>query len=189
MGPNARLRLIRDRFITGHPDCAVRRHLDSVPPETPIRDIVDRCRVWESHADADAQRIVKPTLERERPVYTVNEPECMPADQVMAAVTTTSAGLADLEASLRHLLLTTPVQAPPPRPVPTEIMLERLLSNAPAPPPQTAITDIEIMLHTRLLPGMPSRTPRSRLVPARRDWATIVCFSCGKPGHGVPTVG
>ena len=46
MGPNARLRLIRDRFIAGHLNCALRRHLDSVPPETPIRDIVDRCRVW-----------------------------------------------------------------------------------------------------------------------------------------------
>ena len=25
--------------------CELRRHLDSVPPETPIRDVVDRCRV------------------------------------------------------------------------------------------------------------------------------------------------
>ena len=48
MGQTARLRLIRDRFIAGH--CDLRRHLDSVSPETPIRDVVDRCRVWESHA-------------------------------------------------------------------------------------------------------------------------------------------
>ena len=47
MGPNARLRLIRDRFIAGDENCALRHHLDSVPPETPIRDIVGRCRVWE----------------------------------------------------------------------------------------------------------------------------------------------
>ena len=51
MGQTARLRLIRDRFIAGHNSCELSRHLDSVPPETPIRDIVDRCRVWESHAD------------------------------------------------------------------------------------------------------------------------------------------
>ena len=51
MSPNARLRLIRDRFVAGHENCALRWHLDSVPPETPIRDIVDRCRVCESHAD------------------------------------------------------------------------------------------------------------------------------------------
>ena len=51
MGQTARLRLIRDRFIAGHSNCDLRRHLDSVSPETPIRDVVDRCCVWESHAD------------------------------------------------------------------------------------------------------------------------------------------
>ena len=51
MGQTARLRLIRDRFIAGHSSCELRRYLDSVPLETPIRDVVDRCRVWESHAD------------------------------------------------------------------------------------------------------------------------------------------
>ena len=45
MGQTACLRLIRDRFIVGHINCELRRHLDSVPPETPIRDVVDRCRV------------------------------------------------------------------------------------------------------------------------------------------------
>ena len=42
MGQTARLRIICDRYIAGH---------GSVSPETLIRDIVDRCRVWESHAD------------------------------------------------------------------------------------------------------------------------------------------
>ena len=50
-GPNARTRMVRDRFVAGHQDCELRRHLDSVPLDTPIRDIVDRCRVWESHSD------------------------------------------------------------------------------------------------------------------------------------------
>ena len=45
MGQTARLRLIHDRFIAGHSSCELRRHLDSVPPETPIRDVVDRCCV------------------------------------------------------------------------------------------------------------------------------------------------
>ena len=40
-----------DRFITGQEHRALRRHLDSVGPDTPISDIVDRCRVWESHED------------------------------------------------------------------------------------------------------------------------------------------
>ena len=74
MGPNARLPLIQDRIIAGHENCALRRHLDSVLLEKPIWDIVDRCRVWESHANTDARRIVKPTPERAQPVYTVNKP-------------------------------------------------------------------------------------------------------------------
>ena len=53
MGQTARLRLICNRFIAGHSSCELRRYLDSVPPETPIRDVVDRCRVWESHADPE----------------------------------------------------------------------------------------------------------------------------------------
>ena len=57
MGQTAQLRLIRDRFIAGHGNCDLRRHLDSVAPETPIRDIVDRCRVWESHTDPASSRL------------------------------------------------------------------------------------------------------------------------------------
>ena len=41
MGQTARLRLIRDRFIAGHGSCDLRRYLDCVPPDTPLRDIVD----------------------------------------------------------------------------------------------------------------------------------------------------
>ena len=37
MGQTARFRLIRDRFIAGNNSCELRRHLDSVPPDTPIR--------------------------------------------------------------------------------------------------------------------------------------------------------
>ena len=67
MGQGARLRIIRDRFIAGHASCELRRHLDSVAPETPIRDIADRYRVW------DNQRISRPGPERALPIYTVND--------------------------------------------------------------------------------------------------------------------
>ena len=55
MGQTARLRLIRDQFIAGHNSCELCRHLDSVPPEMPIQDIVNRCLVWEGHADLDVR--------------------------------------------------------------------------------------------------------------------------------------
>ena len=73
MGQTVRLRLIRDRFIAGHSSCELRRYLDSVPPETPIRDVVDRCRVWESHADPEIRRISKPGPEPIYPAYVVGD--------------------------------------------------------------------------------------------------------------------
>ena len=60
MGQTARLRLIRDHFIAGHSSCELRRYLDSVSPETPMRDVVDRCRVWESPTDPEIRRVSKP---------------------------------------------------------------------------------------------------------------------------------
>ena len=73
MGQTARLHLIRDRFIAGHSNCDLRRHLDSVSPETPIRDVVDRCRVWESHADLAVRRIGMPNPEPTYPTYAVGD--------------------------------------------------------------------------------------------------------------------
>ena len=67
MGRTAQLCLIRDRFMAGHGNCDLRRHLDSVAPETPSRDIVDRCRVWESHTDPASSRLTKPNNDR---IYT-----------------------------------------------------------------------------------------------------------------------
>ena len=56
IGQTLRLRLIRDRFIAGHESCELRRHLDCLPPDAPLRDIVDRCRVWESQDGVSVNR-------------------------------------------------------------------------------------------------------------------------------------
>ena len=58
-----------------------------MPPESPIRYIVDRCRVWESLADTEAGRFSKPGPERALPIYTVDEPGCGLDDRMVAAVT------------------------------------------------------------------------------------------------------
>ena len=47
------IQMVRDRFIDGQEECALRRHLDSLRPDTPMSDIVDCCRVWESHQDVE----------------------------------------------------------------------------------------------------------------------------------------
>ena len=81
IGQTARLRLIRDRFIAGHGSCELRRHLDCLPPDTPLRDMVDRCRVWESHSDLAARNVNQPKLTY--PAYAVKplekEPEAVRA--------------------------------------------------------------------------------------------------------------
>ena len=71
--PTVRLQLVRDKFITGQTQLALRRHLDSAGPDTPMVDIVDKCRVWESHAEL----IGRPEMECEpgtsRGVFHVRE--------------------------------------------------------------------------------------------------------------------
>ena len=53
MKEQARDMMIRDRFIAGQEQCALRRQLDGFSQDTPIGEIVDSCRVWESHSDSN----------------------------------------------------------------------------------------------------------------------------------------
>ena len=53
MKEQARDTMIRDKFIAGQEQCALRRQLDGFAQDTPIGEIVDSCRVWESHSDSD----------------------------------------------------------------------------------------------------------------------------------------
>ena len=64
-----RLQLVRDRFMARQASYTLRQHLDSVAPETPIRDIVDRCCGWESHAESMDHRGDSPTPRQPLPVY------------------------------------------------------------------------------------------------------------------------
>ena len=184
MGQTARLRIIRDRFVAGHDSCELHQHLDSVPLETPIQDIIDRCRVWESHADSDVRRYSKLGPNRALPIYTMNDSGCRKDDQTVAAVTTSQSTLHQLETLLRRLLPGLVVPPPPLKPVPSalEQLLQRLLAQKPAPAATTGSSDIESLLQS-LLPGNLASATRLRPGPMRRDWATVVCFSCGKAGH------
>ena len=129
MGQTARLCLIRDRFIAGHNSCELRRHLDSVPQETPIRDIVDWCRVWQSHADSDLR------------VAAVTTPHSMP-DQV--------------EDFFRRLLASAAAPAPTPKPEPLVVdqLLQRLMAEAqarqPVPAVATGSAGLEMLLRNLL---------------------------------------
>ena len=60
--------MVRDRFIDGQAECALRRHLDSLKPDTPMSDIVDSCRVWESHLDVETEPGIR---SNRRPVHAI----------------------------------------------------------------------------------------------------------------------
>ena len=51
MKEKARDLMVRDTFIACQRSCDLRRHLDGAAPETSILDIVDSCRIWESHGE------------------------------------------------------------------------------------------------------------------------------------------
>ena len=53
MRQQARDTMIRDKFIAGQEQCALRRQLDGFAQDTPIGEIVDSCHVWESNSDSD----------------------------------------------------------------------------------------------------------------------------------------
>ena len=53
MKEQARDIMIQDKFIAGQGQCALRRQLDGFAQGTPIGEIVDSCRVWESHSDSN----------------------------------------------------------------------------------------------------------------------------------------
>ena len=113
MGQIARLRLIRDRFIAGHENCDLRRYLDCVPPDTPLRDIVDRCRVWESHGTTEIRRISKPIPEPVYPTYVVEQPDYESEPVCIVSVNKQNSQVDQTDELLRKLLeVLTPVTPP-----------------------------------------------------------------------------
>ena len=156
MGQMARLRLIRDRFIAGHNSCELHRHLDSVPPETPIQDIVDRCRVWESHADSDVRRVSRQGPDPGFLTYVVSDPDREVDDLRVAAVTTPQSTPDQVEFCFRRLLASAATLAPTPKPEPPAVdqLLQRLVAETqarqPAPAAATGSAGLETLLRNLL---------------------------------------
>ena len=191
MGQTAHLRLIRDRFLAGHSSCELRRYLDSVSPETPIRDVVDRCRVWESHADPEIRRVSKPVPELTYPAYVVDESYNGVAEVRVATVNKPSSSSDQLEELLGRLLKGLTATAPVPPLVPqvpaVDKLLQRLAAEIQRRQSALAILDehtgLEKLLRSCLSEQQPSRQ-QFRPRPARRGWNEMVYFACGKLGHG-----
>ena len=85
--------------------------MDSVSPETQIRDVVDRCHVWQSHADPAVCRISKPMPD---PTYAVAETDSHNEITRVAAVTGLKSDKNQLTDLLRRVIST--VEQPAPNP-------------------------------------------------------------------------
>ena len=140
MGQTARLRLIRDQFIAGHGSCELRRHLDCLPPDTPLRDIVDRCRVWESHSDSSGRRVNKPMPEPVYPAYVVKKSEHDPYPVRTVIVNKPERSVDDSNELLRKLVeilmpvATSTARAPEPsvRDKLVQLLMEKVATRKPA---------------------------------------------------------
>ena len=154
MGQTARLRLIRDRFIAGHSNCDLRRHLDSVSPETPIRDVVDRCCIWESHADPAVRRISKPNPDPTYPTYAVGDADSDNEATKATVVIGQRSGQNQLEDLLRWVIATAERPAPKPEVPDVEKLLQKLVRETQSRPPAVigppAPTTLEQMLRSFL---------------------------------------
>ena len=103
------LQLVRDRFIAVQAECVLCRHLDSMGPDTLMRDIVDSCRVWESHTEATDCWSGGPDPEYPRVIYQVVEDTWSPVALKESD---------ELDQIMRQLLPTPAVSPPKASPIP-----------------------------------------------------------------------
>ena len=98
-----------NKIIDGQVECALRRHLDSLGPDTPMADIVDCCRVWESHRDVETEPRTRADRRPARAICQVTVDEQTP---------TVSLETETLENIIRRLLPTPVLPAPRADPIP-----------------------------------------------------------------------
>ena len=122
------LHLVRDRFIDGQAECALRRHLDSLGPNTPMTDIVDCCRVWESHSEVEIQPQTSADRRPVRVICQVTEVEPAPA---------TSPDTETVEDIIRKLLPTPALPPPQAVPIPSDrdLLIQQLMAAICPPTP------------------------------------------------------
>ena len=135
--------MVRDRFIDGQPECALRRHLDSLGPDTPMAHIVDCCRVWESHIELASSRQMGTDRHSSRAVCQLTDHEQSPVE---------SPGTESLEDIITKLLPTPSRPPPEAAPIPSDqhLLIQRLMGairpSQPVVQERSKLTDLEIML-------------------------------------------
>ena len=169
MGQTARLPLIRDRFIAGHSNCDLRRHLDSVSPETPIRDVVDRCPVWGSHADPAVRRIGKPNPDPTYPTYAVGDADSDNEATRVAVVT----GQRSVQNQLEDWRVISTAERPAPKPEVSDVekLLQKLVREPQSRPPAVVSPPVgtDVTLFPRWTAPMTAAASATATYPTRLD--------------------
>ena len=166
------LQLVRDRFIDGQAECALRRHLDSLGPNTPMTDIVDCCRVWESHREVEIQPQTSADRRPVRVICQVTEVEPAPATSLEAET---------VENIIRKLLPTPVVPIPSDRDLLIQQLIEAICALRPVAQERSVATDLETLLLNWLPVG--TVTEEDAALPDLSSDSAEGCFSCGGLTH------
>ena len=168
--------MVRDRFIDGQAECALRRHLDSVGPDTPMADIVDCCRVWERHREIEPR-----TSADRRPARAICQ---VTGDEPAPAASPEMGTLEDIINKLLPTPALPPLQAVP-IPSDWDVLIQRLMGAICPPKPlaqeRSAVTELETMLLNWLPVG--TVTEEDAALPNPSAGSAEGCFSCGVLTH------
>ena len=152
-------------IYSGHCNCDLRRHLDSVSPETPIRDVVDRCHVWESHTDPAIRRIGKPNPDPTYLTYAVGDAGSDNEATRVAVVTGQRSGQNQLEDLLRRVISTAEHPAPKPEVSDIEKLLQQRVREPQSRPPAVVSPPVPTALEQMLRSFLDGQGQRQRPPP------------------------
>ena len=172
--PLIQLQMVRDRFIDGQAECALRRHLDSLGSETPMADIVDCCRVWESHLEVKIEQQTRTDRRPARAICQVTVDEQTPAESPETEL---------LEDIIRKLLPTPALPPPEAAPIRSDrdLLIQRLMGAICPPQPvaqeRSRVTELETMLLN--WPPVGTVMEDDAASPNSSSDSAEGCFSCG----------
>ena len=172
------LQMVRDCFIDGQADRALRRHIDSLGPNTPMIEMVDSCRVWERHCESEIQPRTSVDRRPVRVACQVTEVEPTPA---------VSPETETVEDMIKKLL---PTPAPPPLQVaPTrsdwDLLIQQLMETICPPTPVAQERPPASDFETLLLNWLPVGTVTQEDIVSPEPLSDSVegCFSCRELTH------
>ena len=111
-----------------------------MPPDTPLRDIVDRCRVWESHGATETRRVSKPVPEPVYPTYVVGKSDYDDEPVSVVSVNKQNNQMDQTDELLKKLLEALTTAASPP--------ISETVKREPGPPTPVEPTGLEALLQT-----------------------------------------